>query len=692
MTNAIKTLVSKKKKRFIEDGFNLDLTYIIPGRIIAMGYPSENVESIYRNSMEDVRRLLEEKHKDHYKIYNLCSERSYNIEKFHNRVSVYPFDDHNPPEFGQMRPFCEDVAKWLEEHEKNVAVVHCKAGKGRTGLMICAYLLHSRVKSTAQEVLEYYASIRTSDSKGVTIPSQRRYVDYYATMISDTLQYNPVKMYLTSIVIDPLPQLGRGQQEGFIQFEVRQTSVRPFVSDVYAVRRTDGRINIELPQPLLIVGDIKIEFIGKIKLLDIFNVSQRPRYVNSNKLFHFWVNTFFIDQQRTSSLTHSSTLTAPGGPALQPAPATPPVSIGGAGPGWPPPASAEDRERNCRSTHNSGGTDSPLPNPRVLRHTLSSGDSRTSDPASQGSSEDQSEDHSPNGTNFASAQTITGPPAKTVSIVGHYSQVGPNDPNCDSGGEGLKHMSSSDDSIIRPGADTAAMAGAERGDSSGPESGSGSGPAVCPSSGSTTHTSFILKRQRHSSVPQTARTQGPTVLTKSKRNIEGRFMSVRLNKNQIDKASKDKSGKFNDNFNVTLFLVRPNDQTLQAEFSRSNILCQRGLGGSGGGGGAGCEVGSKHESSEDSSEDEAAELRRRHLTPGTQDQPDTASHHSYTEGRTVISTTADRSQLPAVRTLSAHLPALTVGVAPCGGSGLVRTSTEPQQRLSEMTLSQSTWI
>ena len=64
------------------------------------------------------------------------------------------------------------------------------------------------------------------------------------------------------------------------------------------------------------------------------------------------------------------------------------------------------------------------------------------------------------------------------------------------------------------------------------------------------------------------------------------------------------------------------------------LIYQRGLGGSGGG--AGCEVGSKHESSEDSSEDEAAELRRRHLTTGTQDQPDTASHHSYTEGRTVI--------------------------------------------------------
>ena len=66
------------------------------------------------------------------------------------------------------------ACRWLDEHEENVAVVHCKAGKGRTGLMICAFLLHTRRKVSAEEVLQFYGSIRTADSKDSAINIYRQ--------------------------------------------------------------------------------------------------------------------------------------------------------------------------------------------------------------------------------------------------------------------------------------------------------------------------------------------------------------------------------------------------------------------------------------------------------------------------------------------------------------------------------------
>ncbi len=104
MAHTIREIVSKKKLRIREGKYNLDLSYISNDRrIIAMGFPAENFESIYRNSLDDVREYLDEKHKDHYWIYNLCSERMYDPKKFYNRVTCHPFDDHHPPNFGNIR-------------------------------------------------------------------------------------------------------------------------------------------------------------------------------------------------------------------------------------------------------------------------------------------------------------------------------------------------------------------------------------------------------------------------------------------------------------------------------------------------------------------------------------------------------------------------------------------------------------
>lgn len=67
----------------------------------------------------------------------------------------------------------------VEEQDKRVAVVHCKAGKGRSGTVACSYLI-SEEGWKMDDALQRFTQrrMRVGFGHGVSIPSQLRYVRY----------------------------------------------------------------------------------------------------------------------------------------------------------------------------------------------------------------------------------------------------------------------------------------------------------------------------------------------------------------------------------------------------------------------------------------------------------------------------------------------------------------------------------
>ena len=323
----LKEIVSEGRIRMHRRNYDLDLVYITR-RIIAMGYPATGCESFYRNSFTDVKQFLTEEHGNKYKVYNLCMEKSriYKKTAFGGpKVSLFPFQDHQSCPVKLMLEFCIDVCIFLLKDDENVAAIHCKAGKGRTGTMICAYLLFTGVALNSVNAFEMYGIRRSKEKRGVTVPSQRRYIQHFETYLSCNFQrpyFKLIPKIIKNFLTKPKGNLLKKimNEKNYYNFDnkfiIKKIKIGPFSTKVEMDCKIIDFQDIELfntenayyqfktsYQNVEGVGYYyKIELTQRIRISSDINLSIFNKDIKMNS----WINLFFVTLENFIYIISSS--------------------------------------------------------------------------------------------------------------------------------------------------------------------------------------------------------------------------------------------------------------------------------------------------------------------------------------------------------------------------------------------------
>ena len=218
---------------------SLDLTYITP-RLMVMNFPASSSTRIKScvlppgahtrghaappphaasppsrlrpNDAGVVASMLTSRHGDKFMVWNL-SEEEYDADAFHNQVLTYKFPGYPAPPLGLLFKLATTMEGWLAADPANVAVVHCMNGRGRS-LSVAAVLLAWMGQSDSPLLaLDAACEARGGSLDTLSIPSQRRYMGYFASVLQG-IKPRSACMVLRSVTLHGVPAFGEGPEGG----------------------------------------------------------------------------------------------------------------------------------------------------------------------------------------------------------------------------------------------------------------------------------------------------------------------------------------------------------------------------------------------------------------------------------------------------------------------------------------------
>ncbi|KAM9365116.1 tensin-1 isoform 2-T2 [Pholidichthys leucotaenia] len=243
----------------LEENYELDLIYITE-RIIAVSFPSSVEEQSYATNLGEVASMLRSKHGHNYLLFNL-SEKRYDISQLNPKVLDFGWPDHHAPALDKICSICKAMDTWLTADSHNVVVIHNKGNRGRTGVVVAAYMHYSNISASADQALDRFAMKRFYEDKVLPVgqPSQKRYVEYFSGLLSGHIKINNKPLFLHHVIMHGIPNFeSKGGCRPFLK--IYQAMQPVYTSGIYNVQGdSQTSICITIEPGLLLKGDILLK-------------------------------------------------------------------------------------------------------------------------------------------------------------------------------------------------------------------------------------------------------------------------------------------------------------------------------------------------------------------------------------------------------------------------------------------------
>uniref|UniRef100_A0A8K9XN62 Tensin 2a n=1 Tax=Oncorhynchus mykiss TaxID=8022 RepID=A0A8K9XN62_ONCMY len=204
----------------MERHYDFDLTYITEG-IISVFFPPLLDEQRYRLNLKEVTAMLRSKHQDKFLLFNL-SERHHDITRMNPKVLDFGWPDFHAPPLDKICAMCKAMETWLTSDPQHVVVLHCKGNKGKTGVIIAAYMHYSKISAGGNWLVLWLK------------PAAFMYIYYFGGLLSGAIKMNSSLLLLHQVLIPTLPNFqGKG---GYFPFlKIYQSMQLVYTSGIYMI-------------------------------------------------------------------------------------------------------------------------------------------------------------------------------------------------------------------------------------------------------------------------------------------------------------------------------------------------------------------------------------------------------------------------------------------------------------------------